>query len=95
MARKEAATPEQRARRRAKEYSDMIWHVATFVIINAFLWFLDLRSGGADWAYWVTMGWGLGVAFHVASYYIDTSGKEGRKYQQFLAEERAKESDQL
>ena len=92
MARKEAKTPEERARRRAKEYSDMMWHVATFVIINAFLWFLDLRVGGADWAFWVTVGWGLGVAFHVASYVIDTSGREGRKYEQFLAQERAKDS---
>jgi hypothetical protein len=92
MARKEAATPEERARQRAKEYSDMMWHVATFVIINGFLWFIDLRSGGVDWAYWVTIGWGLGVAFHVAFYFIDTSGREGRKYQQFLAQERAKDS---
>jgi len=94
MSKNETATPEERARRRVKEYSDMMWHVAAFAIINGFLWFLDLRTGGADWAYWVTIGWGIGVAFHVASYVIDTSGREGRKYQQFLAQEQAKEGDQ-
>ena len=91
---KEARTPEERARQRAKGYTDMMWHVTTFIIINGFLWFLDLRSGGADWAYWITIGWGLGVAFHVASYLIEDSGRGGRKYRQFLAEEQAKERDQ-
>ncbi len=74
-----------------------MWHVATFAIINVALWALDIaQGGGLDWAYWPTIGWGLGVAFHVASYVLDDSGTEGRKYQQFLAEERAKDgSDQV
>ena len=93
MGKTEVGTAEQRAERRAKEYTDMMWHVAAFLIVNAFLWFLDIVTGsGIDWAYWVTITWGIGVAFHVASYVIDDSGREGRKYQQFLAEERAKDS---
>ena len=93
MAKEPATTPEQRARRRAKEYSDMRWHVASFVIINAFLWFIDIAGGdGVNWAYWPTIGWGIGVAFHVASYFIEDSGAGGRKYRQFLAEELEREA---
>ena len=69
-----------------------MWHVAVYAIINPLLWMLDITQGsGVDWAFWPTIGWGVGLAFHVASYVIDESGTEGRAYQKFLAEERAKE----
>ena len=69
-----------------------MWHVAAYAIINPLLWLLDLAQGGLEWAFWPTIGWGVGLAFHVASYLIDDSDMEGRAYQKFLAEERAKES---
>ena len=91
MSRTTGLTAEERALKRAKEYTDLMWHIATFAIIIPMLWFIDLASGdGLNWAYWPTIGWGLAVAFHVASHVIDDSGTENRKYQQFLAEERAK-----
>ena len=86
-------TAEDRALKRAKDSTDMMWHIAAYAIINILLWFIDIaQGGGLNWAFWPTIGWGFGVAFHVASYVIDDSGAEGRKYQQFLAEERAKDS---
>ena len=90
-------TPEERALKRTKERMDVMWHVATFAIINVALWFIDIGSGGGlDWAYWPTIGWGLGVAFHVASYVIDDSATESNTYKRFLAEERANDrSDQV
>lgn len=89
-------TAEDRARKRAKEYTDVMWHVAVYAIVNVVLWFIDIaQGGGLNWAFWPTIGWGVGVAFHVASYVIDESDTKGRKYRQFLAEERAKDaSDQ-
>ncbi len=89
-------TAEDRALKRAKDSTDVMWHVAVYAIVNVFLWFIDIaQGGGLNWAFWPTIGWGIGVAFHVASYVIDDSGTQGRKYQQFLAEERAKDnSDQ-
>ncbi len=88
-------TAEERALKRAKDYKDLLWHVATFAIIIPMLWFIDLASGGGvNWAYWPTIGWGLAVAFHVASHVIDDSDTKSRMYERFLAEERAKESDQ-
>ena len=86
-------TAEDRARKRAKESIDVMWHVAAYAIVNIFLWFIDIaQGGGLNWAFWPTIGWGIAVVFHVASYVIDDSGVESRKYQQFLAEERAKDS---
>lgn len=91
---KELTTPEGRALRRAKEYSSMLWHIGAFVIINAMLWFLDVIVGGdgLQWAYWVTVFWGIGLAFHVVAYFVDGSGLEEKKYQEFLAQEREREN---
>ncbi|MCJ7711680.1 MAG: 2TM domain-containing protein [Chloroflexi bacterium] len=63
-----------------------MWHGAVFLIVNAFLWFLDLREGGLEWAFWLTIMWGVALAFHVAWYFIGE--RESRKYRSSLDEER-------
>ena len=40
MATETQSTPEERAAKRVKDFTDVMWHVATFVIINAFLWLI-------------------------------------------------------
>jgi len=57
--------PEVRARQRAKYLTGFLWHAGTFVIINAFFWLLDgLGAGGINWSPWITLFWGLALAFH-------------------------------
>ncbi len=82
------STPEERAQRRVKRFTDVMWHLATFIIINGFLWFIDLRRGGLEWAYWVTIVWGIGLAFHVADAFIGDEGAKNRRYRKILEEER-------
>ncbi len=83
-------TPEERARKRVEEFTGLMWHIASFVIINGFLWAIDLfQGGGPDWAFWVTIGWGIGVGFHIAAYLLDDNGGQSRRYQRYLEEERA------
>ncbi len=82
-------TPEERARKRAKNFTDLMWHVVTFVIVNAFLWVI---TPGA--AFWVTISWGVGLAFHIAAYLLDERGGQDRRYQRFLAEERDRETEE-
>jgi len=86
MATQPNSTPEQRATKRVENFTALMWHVATFVIINGFLW---LTASGA--ALWTTIGWGIGLAFHGAHYLIGDDGPDNRRYQKFLAEERARE----
>ncbi|WP_300623957.1 2TM domain-containing protein [Ilumatobacter sp.] len=86
MAGLEQRTPEQLAEREARYFEDLMWHVGTFAIINAFLWFLDLWVGqdGAQWAYWVTVAWGIGLAFHVLAYLIDGRSISHRRVDRLL-----------
>jgi hypothetical protein len=78
--------PEIRAARRAGALTGVLWHAATFVIINGFLWFIDLQQGGLEWAYWVTVTWGIALAFHAAWYVISERGVG--KYEHSLDQER-------
>lgn len=88
-----STTPEERARRRVEEYRGLMWHAAAYVVVNAFLWALDLVTGGGlEWAYWTTIPWGLGLLFHTASYMIDSGRLTERKYEKFLAEEQHRDS---
>ena len=86
MAEVTSSTPEERAAKRVKDYTDVMWHAVVYVIINAFLWFV---APGA--ALWVTIGWGIALAFHIAYYFIGDDGPENRRYQRYLAEERKRE----
>ena len=82
-------SPEQRARRRAKYLSGLLWHAGVFLIVNGFFWVLDLGvgEGGFNWALWITGFWGLALAFHVLAYFVDGRQIEERKARQYLAEE--------
>jgi hypothetical protein len=78
--------PETRAARREGALTGVLWHAATFIIINGFLWFIDLQQGGLEWAYWVTVSWGIAMAFHAAWYFITERGVS--KYERSLDQER-------
>ena len=84
-----SATSAQRAHRRARYLTGLYWHVGAFVVLNAFFWILDLLIGasGIQWAYWITLFWGLALAFHTVAYLIDGRQVEQRKVRQYLGED--------
>jgi hypothetical protein len=45
--------------------ADVLAHTAVFAAVNAFLWLQDiLIGGGLNYAYWVTIPWGIGLVAH-------------------------------
>jgi len=93
VARSGLRTPEERARRRARYLSGLLWHTGAFLIINAFFWILDLSigPGGLEWAFWITLFWGFALAFHALAYYVDGRGIEERRYLRYLEEEKRRD----
>jgi hypothetical protein len=89
-----AQTSEERAERRAKYLSGLVWHAGAFIIINAFFWILDVAVGqsGLQWSFWITATWGFALAFHALAYVVDGRGLEARKTQEYLDEERRREA---
>ncbi len=50
---------------------DFFYHLVVFVFVIGLMVVLDVRAGtgdgaiaGLDWAYWVAMFWGVGLAGH-------------------------------
>ena len=81
------STPEERARKRVESFTGLMWHIAVYVIVNTFMWLIVPEA-----AFWVTVPWGVGLAFHIAAYFLDERGGQQRRYQRYLAEEREREN---
>ena len=61
----------ERAEKQVKDVRDFYYHFMTYVFVNTLMVIIDRRGGetgqsfiGLDWAYWVIIAWGLGVAGH-------------------------------
>lgn len=74
------STPrDERLWRMAKRRADFKKHLTSYVLVNLFLWGLwwfttgqyDIPTGPVPWPAWVTLGWGLGLAFNYFEAYGD------------------------
>ncbi len=86
----EDLTAEMRARRRARYFTGLLWHIGAFAIIITAFWVLDLAVGqdGLQWAPWIAAVWGFALAFHVLAYVVDGRGTEHRRAEKYLHHER-------
>jgi len=49
--------------------TDLFWHAGVFTLVNAFVWAQDFAIGtGLDYAYLMTIPWGIGLAIHALTY---------------------------
>lgn len=62
---REGAVDAELERRLRKARQGFASHAATFLLVNAFLFVLNLMTGGPIWAFWPLFGWGFGLAFHL------------------------------
>lgn len=72
----DSKTALKRAEQHVKLVRDFLYHLMTYVFVGVLLVLVDLgvETGGntvfgLDWAYWVILFWGLGVAGHGISVY--------------------------
>lgn len=55
----------QQAKERVEEIQGFYWNLASYIVVNAFLTFLDLKKDGVyNWAFAPLIGWGIGLSFH-------------------------------
>ena len=85
----------QVAQRRASFKS----HLASYLIINIFLWLLWYFSGGRTynqglpWPVWPTLGWGIGLAFHYMGAYVTTGQNNVEKEYEKLQQQQNKSNN--
>lgn len=79
---------EREARKRVKALRDFYVHLATFVVINAFLIIINLMTSPGDfWAIWPLLGWGVGLVSHglsVLELGIGSKEWEERKVREYI-----------
>ena len=75
----------QRSKRHLEKVRNFLYHLTTYVFVSALLVILDLRDGtsggavfGLDWAYWVMLFWGVGVAGHAIAAFFGEDRVEAR-----------------
>jgi len=84
-----------RARARAAAQREFYGHLATYLLVSAFLVVIDVAGGssgttflGLDWAYWPIGGWGVAVVLHALRVFGPSNGWEERKANQLYEKER-------
>ena len=54
-----------KAKKRVKAKKGFYWHLATFVIVNGFLFLINLLTSPGDWWYlFPLISWGVSLVFH-------------------------------
>lgn len=62
----------QQAIKRIKEKRELVMHAVAYVVVNAMLIGIWAMSGqGYFWPMWVLLGWGVGLAMHVAAFFFE------------------------
>jgi hypothetical protein len=58
-----------RTRVESSPLSNLVQHAVIFTVVNAFIWMQAYAlEDGLDYAYWVTVPWGIGLVIHIATY---------------------------
>jgi hypothetical protein len=83
----------QRARARTEQLRTFYMHVASFVLVNIFLFIVDLiTSPHTWWFYWVVLTWGIGLAAHAVNVFgrtrVFSTEWEEKKIRQYMNEGR-------
>jgi len=75
------------AKERVEQIQGFYWNLASYIVVNSFLTFLDVRDDGIyNWAYWPLIGWGIGVTFHAINVFgiFNSTGWKNRMIQKEL-----------
>lgn len=71
----------------AKRRASFKTHLATYVVVNGFLWAIWFFTGNDGeigrhnypWPIWSTLGWGIGLLFHFIGAYISPKENSAEK----------------
>ncbi|MBU1669897.1 MAG: 2TM domain-containing protein [Actinobacteria bacterium] len=84
---------QKQAKKRVDDKIGLLSHIAAYVIINTFIFFVwGITSNwdwGNPWFIWVLLGWGVGLAFNIFYYF---SGRKGQAAKDRMM---AKEMDRI
>jgi sensor histidine kinase YesM len=84
---------EKELRARVKEIRSFYLTLAAYCTVHIGFWIYSAIAGTPKWSYWITFGWGVGIAFWAFNLFARQNGRffgaqwEERKVQELLARE--------
>jgi sensor histidine kinase YesM len=84
---------ERELRKRVKEIRSFYLTLAAYCTVHIGFWIYSTIAGTPKWSYWITFGWGVGIAFWAFNLFARPSGRffgaqwEENKVQELLARE--------
>lgn len=86
----------ERAKERVKEIKEFYSHLISFICVNGFLVFINLKySEDHLWFYWPMLGWGIGLLFHglkAFDFPLMSKDWEEKKIREFMDQEKNNKS---
>jgi sensor histidine kinase YesM len=83
-----------RARKRVREIRAFYLSASMYAVVIPLLWIFNLTLGGKIWAYWPTLGWGIGLTVHGFSVFAGRTffgvEWEEKKIEELMARENLK-----
>jgi hypothetical protein len=64
---------------RARLFNRFVSSLLVYVIVNALLYFIDMRFTHGTWFFWVLLGWGIGLALQLRSVLFPQGSLQSRK----------------
>lgn len=82
------------AKKRVQQLKEFYEHLVAYVLVNLFLFVIDIRDGGADFFYFVLLGWGIGIGIHAFETFVTSRDWEERKIRELMGEKPKRQSDE-
>jgi DNA-binding XRE family transcriptional regulator len=76
--------------------AEFLNHLVTYLTVNAFLLFLDLRRDMTlSWAYWPLLGWGIGLVIHAYNTFSRSSADYNHQFEKWKLRKERKARRQI
>ncbi|MDY6795962.1 MAG: 2TM domain-containing protein [Actinomycetota bacterium] len=73
-------TLREKAEKRVNQRVGLLYHIGTYVVVNAFLVVIwALTGAGYPWFLWVMAGWGVGLLINIVAYFSGSKGEAARE----------------
>jgi len=70
----------KRVEKRVKARQEWVSHLTAYIIVNIGVWGIWLIIGGGfPWPMFVTLGWGIGMGIHTATYLTEASMEHSKE----------------
>lgn len=79
-----------RERWKAKQRRSFQAHAISFLIVNIFLYQVDVWTSGGTWFHWFLLGWGMGLPFHAYAVFFPDPEKMEEGARKLLQDEQCR-----